>query len=112
LTRSLTTQQKYSDEWWSVELSNRFPWTYSFCRSVRSNSLSGIRKLVCKLPGIKVVVPSNPYDAKGLLKTAIQDNDPVIFMESEQMYGDKMEIPEEEYYIPLVKPILRKKVLM
>ena len=42
-------------------------------------------------PGLKVVVPSNPYDAKGLLKTAIQDNDPVIFMESEQMYGDKME---------------------
>jgi len=52
-------------------------------------------------PGLKVVVPSNPYDAKGLLKSAIRDNDPVIFMESEQMYGDKMEIPDEEYLIPI-----------
>lgn len=52
-------------------------------------------------PGLKVVVPSNPYDAKGLLKSAIRDNDPVIFMESEQMYGDKMEIPEDEYLIPI-----------
>ncbi len=52
-------------------------------------------------PGLKVVVPSTPYDAKGLLKTAIRDNDPVIFMESEQMYGDKQEVPEEEYTIPL-----------
>lgn len=52
-------------------------------------------------PGLKVVVPSNPYDAKGLLKSAIRDDDPVIFMESEQMYGDKGEVPEEEYTIPL-----------
>lgn len=51
--------------------------------------------------GLKVVVPSNPYDAKGLLKTCIRDNDPVIFMESEQMYGDKGEVPEEEYLIPI-----------
>lgn len=52
-------------------------------------------------PGLKVVVPSNPYDAKGLLKAAIRDDDPVIFMESEQMYGDKMEVPEGEYIIPI-----------
>lgn len=52
-------------------------------------------------PGLKVVVPSNPYDAKGLLKAAIRDNDPVIFMESEQMYGDKGEVPEEEYILPI-----------
>lgn len=52
-------------------------------------------------PGLKVVVPSNPYDAKGLLKTSIRDNDPVIFMESELMYGDKGEVPEEEYLIPI-----------
>lgn len=60
-------------------------------------------------PGLKVVVPSNPYDAKGLLKSAIQDNDPVIFMESEQMYGDKMEIPEEEYYLPIGKADIKKE---
>ena len=52
-------------------------------------------------PGLKVIVPSNPYDAKGLLKSAIRDNDPVIFMESEQMYGDKGEVPEGEYLIPI-----------
>jgi pyruvate dehydrogenase E1 component beta subunit len=52
-------------------------------------------------PGLKVVVPSNPYDAKGLLKASIRDEDPVIFMESELMYGDKGEVPEEEYIIPI-----------
>ena len=52
-------------------------------------------------PGLKVVVPSNPHDAKGLLKSAIRDDDPVIFMESEQMYGDKGEVPEGEYTLPL-----------
>ncbi|WP_139922873.1 pyruvate dehydrogenase complex E1 component subunit beta [Hymenobacter sp. DG01] len=54
-------------------------------------------------PGLKVVVPSTPYDAKGLLKSAIRDADPVIFMESELMYGDKGEVPEEEYLIPIGK---------
>ena len=52
-------------------------------------------------PGVKVIVRSNPYDAKGLLKSAIRDDDPVIFMESEQMYGDKGEIPEGEYTLPI-----------
>ena len=52
-------------------------------------------------PGLKVIVPSNPYDAKGLLKAAIRDNDPIIFMESEQMYGDKGEVPEGEYVLPI-----------
>jgi len=54
-------------------------------------------------PGLKVVVPHSPYDAKGLLKSSIRDDDPVIFMESEVMYGDKGEVPEEEYLIPLGK---------
>ncbi|MFN5706172.1 MAG: alpha-ketoacid dehydrogenase subunit beta, partial [bacterium] len=54
-------------------------------------------------PGLKVVVPSNPYDAKGLLKSSILDPDPVIFMESEIMYGDKGFVPEEEYYIEIGK---------
>jgi pyruvate dehydrogenase E1 component beta subunit len=52
-------------------------------------------------PGLKVIVPSNPYDAKGLLKSAIRDNDPVIFMESEQMYGDKGEVPDGEFTLPI-----------
>lgn len=54
-------------------------------------------------PGLKVVIASDPYNAKGLLKSAIRDEDPVIFMESEQMYGDKMDIPEEEYLLPIGK---------
>jgi pyruvate dehydrogenase E1 component beta subunit len=60
-------------------------------------------------PGLKVVVPSNPADAKGLLKSAIRDNDPVIFMESEQMYGDKGMIPEGEYFIPIGKADVVRK---
>ncbi|MCB0754438.1 MAG: pyruvate dehydrogenase complex E1 component subunit beta [Flavobacteriales bacterium] len=60
-------------------------------------------------PGLKVVVPSNPADAKGLLKSAIRDNDPVIFMESEQMYGDKGMIPEGEYLIPIGKADVVRK---
>lgn len=54
-------------------------------------------------PGLKVVVPSNPYDAKGLLKTSIRDENPVIFMESELMYGDKGQVPEEEYLLEIGK---------
>ena len=60
-------------------------------------------------PGLKVVVPSNPYDAKGLLKSAIRDDDPVIFMESEQMYGDKGQVPEEEYLIPIGEAEVKKE---
>lgn len=59
-------------------------------------------------PGLKVVVPSNPYDAKGLLKSAIRDNDPVIFMESEVMYGDKGQVPEEEYLIEIGKALIER----
>jgi pyruvate dehydrogenase E1 component beta subunit len=61
------------------------------------------------IPGIKVVSPSNPYDAKGLLKSAIRDEDPVMFMESEVMYGDKGEVPEEEYLIPIGKADVKKQ---
>ena len=60
-------------------------------------------------PGLKVIVPSNPYDAKGLLKAAIRDEDPVIFMESEQMYGDKGEVPEEEYILPIGVADIKRK---
>ena len=60
-------------------------------------------------PGLKVIVPANPYDAKGLLKSAIRDDDPVIFMESEQMYGDKGQVPEEEYLIPIGKAEIKSE---
>ncbi len=60
-------------------------------------------------PGLKVITPSNPYDAKGLLKAAIRDNDPVVFMESEKMYGDKGEIPDGEYILPIGKAAVKRQ---
>ncbi|TXI76561.1 MAG: pyruvate dehydrogenase complex E1 component subunit beta [Flavobacteriales bacterium] len=57
--------------------------------------------MYANIPGLKVISPSNPYDAKGLLKAAIRDNDPVLFMESERMYGDKGEVPDGEYLLPI-----------
>ncbi len=60
-------------------------------------------------PGLKVIVPSNPYDAKGLLKAAIRDDDPVLFMESEQMYGDKGEVPDGEYILPIGVADIKRK---
>lgn len=66
--------------------------------------------LYANIPGIKVVSPSNGYDAKGLLKQSIRyEEDPVIFMESEVMYGDKSEVPEEEYYIEIGKADIKKQ---
>jgi pyruvate dehydrogenase E1 component beta subunit len=59
-----------------------------------------VEALYANVPGLKMAIPSNPYDAKGLLKTAILDPDPVFFLESERMLGDKAHVPEEEYYIP------------
>lgn len=61
------------------------------------------------VPGLKVISVSNPYDAKGLLKSAIRDDDPIIFMESEVMYGDAGEIPEEEYLIPIGKADIKRE---
>ena len=60
-------------------------------------------------PGLKVVVPSNPYDAKGLLKASIRDNDPVIFMESELMYSDRGNVPDEEYLLPIGVAEVKRK---
>jgi pyruvate dehydrogenase E1 component subunit beta len=61
-----------------------------------------------QVPGLKVISISNPYDAKGLLKSAIRDDDPVVFMESEIMYGDLGEVPEEEYLIPIGKADIKR----
>ena len=60
-------------------------------------------------PGVKVVVPSTAYDAKGLLKSAIRDNDPVFFLENTILYGEKGEVPDEEYLIPLGKADVKRE---
>lgn len=64
---------------------------------------------IANVPGLKVVVPSCPYDAKGLLKSAILSDDPVCVLESEVMFGDKGEVPEEEYYIPIGQAHVKKE---
>ena len=65
--------------------------------------------MVANHPGLKVVCPSNAYDAKGLMKTAIRDNDPVFVMENTLLYGEKWDVPEEEYVVELgVANILRE----
>jgi pyruvate dehydrogenase E1 component beta subunit len=61
------------------------------------------------VPGLKVITPSNPADAKGLLKAAIRDEDPVVFLESEKMYGDKGDVPEGEYIIPIGVADVKRK---
>ncbi|HDZ49892.1 MAG TPA: alpha-ketoacid dehydrogenase subunit beta [Candidatus Aerophobetes bacterium] len=61
------------------------------------------------IPGLKVVLPSTPYDAKGLLKASIRDNNPVIFIEHKNLYSLKGEVPQEDYIVPLGKASLKKK---
>jgi pyruvate dehydrogenase E1 component beta subunit len=70
---------------------------------------TAFESMYANIPGLKVISVSNPYDAKGLLKSAIRDEDPVCFMESEVMYGDKGEVPEEEYLIPIGKSDVKKQ---
>ena len=67
-----------------------------------------VEGLYSNVPGVKIAIPSNPYDAKGLLKTAIRDDDPVFFLESERMLGDKGHVPEGEYLIPFGQAELRR----
>lgn len=62
-----------------------------------------VEAIYSNLPGLIIVAPSNPYDAKGLLKSAIRNNNPVLYLESELSYGDKGEVPEEEYLVPIGK---------
>ena len=69
---------------------------------------TAFESMYANIPGLKVISVSNPYDAKGLLKSAIRDDDPVVFMESEVMYGDKGEVPEEEYLIPIGKADIKR----
>ncbi len=64
--------------------------------------------MLTNVPGLKVVSPGTPYDCKGLLKASIRDNNPVIFLESEMMYGFKGEVPDEEYLIPIGKGDIKR----
>ncbi|MEP3275047.1 MAG: alpha-ketoacid dehydrogenase subunit beta [Stappiaceae bacterium] len=68
-------------------------------RSAAQHSQS-LHALVAHIPGLKVALPSSAYEAKGLLKTAIRDNNPVVIFEDKLMYQDKAEVPEEEFLIP------------
>ena len=68
-----------------------------------------LTNMMASVPGLKVISPSNGYDAKGLLKAAIRDENPVIFMESEVMYGDNCELPDEEYIIEIGKAAITRE---
>ncbi len=68
-----------------------------------------VEAIYSNLPGLIIMAPSNPYDAKGMLKTAIRENNPVLFLESELLYNDKMEIPTEEYLIPIGKADVKRQ---
>lgn len=69
---------------------------------------TAFESLYANIPGLKVISVSNPYDAKGLLKSAIRDDDPVMFMECEVLYGEKGEVPEEEYLLPIGKAFVKR----
>jgi pyruvate/2-oxoglutarate/acetoin dehydrogenase E1 component len=68
-----------------------------------------LEALYYHIPGLKVVMPSTPYDAKGLLKSSIRDNNPVVFIEHKLLYSTKGEVPEEDYTIPLGKADIKRK---
>jgi pyruvate dehydrogenase E1 component beta subunit len=68
-----------------------------------------VESLYAYVPGLKVVAPATPYDAKGLLKTAIRDDNPVVFIEGEVLYGRKGPVPEEEYTLPLGKGDIKRE---
>ena len=74
-----------------------------------SQHSQALQSIYAHIPGLKVVAPSDPYDAKGLLKSAIRDDNPVLFLESELMYGWKGEVPEEEYLVPLGQASVKRE---
>ena len=82
------------------------------CGRGRSNGCTqsqSLESLLTHIPGLKVVMPSTPYDAKGLLKSAIRDNDPVIFIEHKGLYQTRGEIPEEEYLLPIGEADIKRE---
>ena len=74
-----------------------------------SQHSQALQSLYAHIPGLKVCAPSTPYDAKGMLKTAVRDNNPVIFLEAEMMYSWKGDVPEEEYLIPFGEAAVRRE---
>lgn len=78
-------------------------------RSSAAQHAQSWEAIFAHIPGLKVVMPSNPYDVKGLLKTAIRDSDPVVFIEHKMLYGEKGEVPEEEYTIPFGQAAIKRE---
>ncbi len=78
-------------------------------RAAAAQHSQSFQAIVSHIPGIKVVLPSNGYDAKGLLKTAIRDDNPVMFLEHKFLYKEKDEVPEKEYTVPFGKAAIRIK---
>ncbi|MEJ2664822.1 MAG: transketolase C-terminal domain-containing protein, partial [Spirochaetia bacterium] len=78
-------------------------------RVFKLTALPALQTIYTHNPGLKVVSPATPYDAKGLLKSAIRDNNPVVFMEAEMMYSWEGEVPEGEYLIPLGKADVKRQ---
>jgi len=74
-----------------------------------SQHSQALQSLYAHIPGLKVIAPSTPYDAKGLLKSAVRDDNPVIFLEAEMMYSWKGEVPKDEYLIPIGKADIKKE---
>jgi pyruvate/2-oxoglutarate/acetoin dehydrogenase E1 component len=78
-------------------------------RCIAAQHSQSLEAWFCHVPGVFVVMPSNPYDAKGLLKTCIRDDNPVLFVEHKMLYGNKGEVPDEEYTIPLGQAAVRRQ---
>lgn len=78
-------------------------------KSAAAQHSESIETIFMHVPGIKVAIPSTPYDMKGLMKTALNQDDPVIFFEHKMLYAKKGEVPEEEYFIPFGKADIKRK---
>ncbi len=78
-------------------------------RAAAAQHSQSLESWIMHIPGLKVVFPSTPYDAKGLLKSAIQDDNPVVFIEHKILYAQQGEVPEEEYTLPLHKAEVKKE---
>jgi len=77
-------------------------------RSIAAHHSQSLEAWFCHAPGVFVVMPATPYDAKGLLKTSIRDDNPILFIEHKMLYGTKGEVPDEEYLIPLGEAAVRR----